>query len=150
MIIGGFIGTIFVFAVSVLREANWQNNNSWKTFVVVDGMGSVIRRRRSRHTMSALVCGLDVHKDSTYATILDSEGKIVDQTRMENEKVPSYLSHHGVCKVAMESSTAVAPLYRQLKKEGFDTVVSHPKKTKSSRRLKLKAIAYTLKLLRSC
>ncbi|MGA3061186.1 MAG: hypothetical protein ABSD92_12585, partial [Candidatus Bathyarchaeia archaeon] len=34
---------------------------------VVDGMGSIIRRRRSRHTMSALVCGLDVHKDSTYA-----------------------------------------------------------------------------------
>lgn len=76
MIIGGFIGTIFVFAVSVLREeANWQNNNSWKTFVVVDGLGSVIRQRRSRHTMSALVCGLDVHKDSTYAAILDSEGK---------------------------------------------------------------------------
>jgi hypothetical protein len=34
-----------------------------------------------------LVCGLDVHNESTYATILDSEGKIVDQTRMENEKV---------------------------------------------------------------
>jgi hypothetical protein len=28
-----------------------------------DGMGSVKGRRRS-HTMSALVCGLDVHKDS--------------------------------------------------------------------------------------
>jgi hypothetical protein len=59
-------------------------------------MGSVKRRRRSRHTMSALVCGLDVHKDSTYATILNPEGKIVDQTRMENEKVSSYLSHYGV------------------------------------------------------
>ena len=54
-------------------------------------MGSVKRRRRSRHIMSALVCGLDVHKDSTYATILNSDGKTVDQTRMENEKVLSYL-----------------------------------------------------------
>jgi hypothetical protein len=59
--------------------------------------------------MSALVCGLDVHKDSTYATILNFEGKIVDQTRMENEKVASYLSQFKVGKVAMESSTAVAP-----------------------------------------
>ena len=28
--------------------------------------------------MSALVCGLDVHKDNTYATILSPEGKIVN------------------------------------------------------------------------
>jgi len=40
---------------------------------------------RSLHIMSALVCGLDVHKDSTYATILYSEGKIVDQTRTSFE-----------------------------------------------------------------
>jgi hypothetical protein len=32
---------------------------------------------RSVHVMSALVCGLDVHRDSTYVTILDCEGKIV-------------------------------------------------------------------------
>ena len=116
-------------------------------------MGSVIRPGRSRHIMSALVCGLDVHKDSTYATILDSEGKIVDQTRMENEKVSSYLSQHKVGRVAMESSTAVAPLYRQLKKEGFDAVVSHPKKTKliaeakiKSDRVDSKAIAQLLRM----
>jgi transposase len=122
-------------------------------FTVVDGMGSIIRRERSRHTMSALVCGLDVHKDSTYATILDSEGKIVNQTRMENEKVASYLSQFKVARVAMESSTAVAPLYRQLKKEGFDAVVSHPKKTKhiaeakiKSDRVDSKAIAQLLRM----
>lgn len=102
-------------------------------------MGSVIRRGLSRHTISAWVCGFDVHKDSTYATILDSEGKIVDQTRMENEKVASYLSRHKVGRVAMESSTAVAPLYRQLKSEGFDAVVSHPKKTKLIAEAKIKS-----------
>jgi len=116
-------------------------------------MGSVIRRGRSRHTMSALVCGLDVHKDSTYATILNSEGKIVDQTRMENQKVASYLSQFKVEKVAMESSTAVTPLYRQLKKEGFNAVVSHPRKTKliaeakiKSDRVDSKAIAQLLRM----
>ncbi len=103
--------------------------------------------------MSALVCGLDVHKDSTYATILNSEGKIVNQSRMENEKVPSYLFDFKVQKVAMESSTAVAPLYRQLKKEGFDAVVSHPRKTKliaeakiKSDRVDSKAIAQLLRM----
>ena len=39
--------------------------------------------------MSTLVCGLDVHKDSTYATLLNSEGKIVNQTRMKSERVLS-------------------------------------------------------------
>jgi transposase len=101
-----------------------------KNALEVDGMGSVKRRRCSRHTMSALVCGLDVHKDSTYATILNSEGKTMDQTRMENEKVSAYLSRFNVAKVAMESSTQVAPFFRQLKGEGFDVVVSHLKKTK--------------------
>jgi hypothetical protein len=80
--------------------------------------------------MSALVCGLDVHKDSTYPTILNSEGKIIDQRRMEKDKVPSYPFDFKVQKVAMESSPAPAPLYRLLKKEGFNAVVSHPKKTK--------------------
>ena len=49
--------------------------------------------------MSALVCGLDVYKDSTYATILNSEGMIVNQTRMSNERVLLYLSHFKVSKV---------------------------------------------------
>ena len=75
-------------------------------------MGSVKRGRRSCHTMSALVCGLDVHKDSTYATILNPEGKIVNQTRMENERVLPYLCHFKVTKVGMESSNQIAPLFR--------------------------------------
>ena len=50
-------------------------------------MRSIKRAGRSCHVMSALVCGLDVHKDSTYATILSPEGKIVNQTRMENERI---------------------------------------------------------------
>ena len=80
--------------------------------------------------MNGVVCGLDVHKDSTYATILNSEGKIINQMRMTNEKVFSYLSHFKVSKVAMESSTSVASLYMQLAGEGFDVVVSQPKKTR--------------------
>lgn len=64
-----------------------------------DGMGSVLGRRRSRHDMSAFVCGLEAHMESTYATVLNPEGKIVNQTRMSNEKVLLYLSHFNVAKV---------------------------------------------------
>jgi hypothetical protein len=76
-------------------------------------LGSVLREKRSRHVMSALG-GLDVHKDSTYATILNNEGKIVNQTRMNNERVLPYLRQFNVCKVGMESSNQIAPLFRQL------------------------------------
>ena len=102
-------------------------------------MGSVLGGRRSRHVMSAFVCGLDVHKESTYATILDSAGKIVNQTRMDNEKVLSYLSHFNVSRVAMESSNQVASLYRQLASKGYSVVVSHPKKTRYIAEAKIKS-----------
>jgi len=89
--------------------------------------------------MSALICGLDVHKDSTYATILSPEGKIVNQTRMNNERVLSYLSHFSVGKVAMESSNQVASLYRKLESKGYSVVLSHPKKTRYIAEAKIKS-----------
>ena len=89
--------------------------------------------------MSALVCGLDVHKDSTYATIVDPHGKIVYQMRMNNERVLSYLSRFNVDKVAMESSNQVASLYRKLKGRGYSVVVSHPKKTRYIAEAKIKS-----------
>jgi hypothetical protein len=59
-------------------------------------MGSVLRGGRSGHVMSALVCGLDVHKDSTYATIMDPHGKIINQMKMNNERVLLYLNRFNV------------------------------------------------------
>jgi transposase len=89
--------------------------------------------------MSALVCGLDVHKDSTYATILDPFGKIVSQMRMSNEKVLPYLSRFNVGRVAMESSNQVASLYRKLESKGYSVVLSHPKKTRYIAEAKIKS-----------
>jgi transposase len=89
--------------------------------------------------MSALVCGLDVHKDSTYAAILNLEEKIVNQSRMENERVLPFLSHFKVAKVGMESSNQIAPLFRQLTSKGYDVVVSHPKKTRYIAEAKIKS-----------
>ena len=89
--------------------------------------------------MSALVCGLDVHKDSTYATILDANGKIVNQKRMGNDRVLPYLSDYRIDRIGMESSNQVAPLYRVLTKKGYAVSVSHPKKTRYIAEAKIKS-----------
>jgi len=40
------------------------------------------------------------------------------------------LKPYRVEKVAMEATTSIAPLYRWLVEEGYDVLVSHPKKTR--------------------
>jgi transposase len=70
---------------------------------------------------------------------LNLEGKIVNQARMENERVLPYLLHFKVSKVGMESSNQIAPLFRQLSSKGFDVVVSHPKKTRYIAEAKIKS-----------
>jgi hypothetical protein len=57
---------------------------------------------------------------------------------MSNERVLLYLSHFSVCKVGMESSNQIAPLYRKLASKGFSVVVSHPKKTRYIAEAKIK------------
>ena len=47
-------------------------------------MKEVISRRRSGHTMNAVYCGLDVHKESTYATILNQTGQVVTQSARDH------------------------------------------------------------------
>jgi hypothetical protein len=76
--------------------------------------------------MSAYI-GLDVHKDWSFATVLDQDGRVVVQRRMANELVPSFLGNFNVLKVGLEASTHVAPLYRALVDRGFRVEVSHPK-----------------------
>ncbi len=88
--------------------------------------------------MSAFVCGLDVHKDSTYATILDCDGRVVSQRRIVNERVLSYLSDYQIDRIGMEASNQVAPLYRKLTRNGYTVSVSHPKKTRYIAEAKIK------------
>jgi transposase len=75
--------------------------------------------------MSAYI-GLDVHKDWTFATVLDQAGRVVAQRKLAN--VPSFLEKFNVLKVGLESY--VVPLYRALVDRGFRVEVGHPKKTR--------------------
>jgi transposase len=80
--------------------------------------------------MSSLVCGLDVHKDSVYATVMNYGGEIVDKRKLMNDEVVNYLSRYPIERVAMESSTSIVPVYRALRGRGYEILVSHPKKTR--------------------
>ena len=80
--------------------------------------------------MSSLVCGLDVHKDSIYATVMNYGGEIIDERKLANDEVTNYLGRYPIDKVAMESSTSIVTLYRALRGKGYEILVSHPKKTR--------------------
>ena len=84
--------------------------------------------------MSALTCGLDVHKDWTDVTVrrnTDGE-KLMGVRKLANERILDFLKEHpDITRVAMEASTSAVPLYRELKRAGYDDVlVSHPKRTR--------------------
>jgi transposase len=80
--------------------------------------------------MSSLVCGLDVHKDSVFATVMSYAGDVVERRKLSNSEVVSFLDQYPVDKVAMESSTSIVPVYRALRGRGYKVLVSHPKKTR--------------------
>ena len=103
--------------------------------------------------MNAFYCGLDVHKKTTYATILGQDGEVITQKRMRNEEIPGFLEPYEVEKVAMEASTYIIPMYRRLTDQGYDITVSHPNKTRyiaeariKSDRVDSKALAELLRL----
>ena len=53
--------------------------------------------------MSSLLCGLDVHKNSVYATVMSYGGEIVEKRKLSNSEVVSYLDRYPIDKVAMDS-----------------------------------------------
>jgi transposase len=103
--------------------------------------------------MSAVVCGLDVHKETTYTTVLDPSGQVLVQRKMMNEDIPAFLEMTHPDKLAMEASTYIIPLYRKLTESGYDVTVSHPRKTRliaeariKSDRVDSRALAELLRL----
>jgi len=80
--------------------------------------------------MSSLVCGLDVHRNSVYATVMSYGGEVVEKRKLSNDEVVSFLGQYPIDKVAMEASTSIVPIYRALREKGYNILVSHPKKTR--------------------
>ena len=84
--------------------------------------------------MSAVVCGLDVHKESTYAIILDPDGEVLAQRRMKSEDIPGFLEPFGVDRVAMEASTYIIPSTGGWSKKGTTSRSATRRRRGTSRR----------------
>ena len=64
--------------------------------------------------------GMDVHKDSCYITVIDAEGKTIDEKEIKTEDIDNWIKTlDKESKIAMESSTASKPLYHVIKEQGF-------------------------------
>ena len=48
--------------------------------LIFDGMRKALGKKNSAHAMSTFV-GLDIHAESTYATVIGEDGKILKQRR---------------------------------------------------------------------
>jgi hypothetical protein len=101
-----------------------------------------IKRRRSTPIMNAptLFCGLDIHRSGlSYAAVIDQMGKLVQSEKVPDDSLLDFLDRYHPAKIAMEASTAITPIYRELTKHRYNLFVSHPTKTRliaESRRIK--------------
>jgi transposase len=77
--------------------------------------------------------GIDLHKETCYATTLDKEGEIVDRREFKNEreeweKFVDEMPRDS--KVALEASSYWYPVCDLLENRGIEMVLSHPSKTR--------------------
>jgi transposase len=98
--------------------------------------------------------GLDVHKRTCHATVLDEHG-VVAQTKLPNEpeELKWFFGTFGDAKVAMEATYFWQPVYELIEQLGHEVVLAHPKETRIIARRKVKtdakdseALAYLLQL----
>jgi transposase len=76
--------------------------------------------------------GLDVHKNSVYATVLDAKGKVILKQEIPNEKIEviNFFSKIRKAKVALEACYAWQWLYDYLETKGYEVTLAHPLKTR--------------------
>lgn len=85
--------------------------------------------------------GIDLHKDTFHATILDKNGEIVRREEFKNtredwEKFTEEIPRDS--KVAIEACSFWYPVYDFLEERGIEVVLSHPKKTRIIAEAKIK------------
>jgi len=99
--------------------------------------------------------GLDVHKRTCHATVVDEQGKILVQEKFKNEPRELERFFKGIddAKVAMEASYCWQPTYELLESMGYEVKLAHPKRTRAVAEAKIKTdakdsevLAYLLEL----
>lgn len=78
--------------------------------------------------------GLDVHKDSCHATVMDEDGRILKQAGFPNlpESIDTFFNDVDIddAEVALEATYAWLPVYEQLEEMGIEAKLAHPYKTR--------------------
>ncbi len=94
-------------------------------------------------------CGLDVHKESIQARVLDEGGKTVLEQRFANNDVGlnRLLTQITGSRCVMESSTSCFSVYDFLKDNHVDVRVAHPKRLKAISSSKVKTDKVDAKIL---
>jgi len=99
--------------------------------------------------------GLDVHKRTCHATVIDERGIIIKQKKFLNRprELERFFDDIGDAKVAMEAGYSWQPVYECLESKGYEVRLAHPFKTRIIADAKIKtdvsdseALARLLKL----
>jgi hypothetical protein len=87
--------------------------------------------------------GLDVHKRTCHATVIDESGEIVKEARFRNLRTEFEYFFKDIdnAKIAMEASYCYQPVYELLESIGYEVKLSHPKKTRAIAETKIKTDA---------
>ena len=86
-----------------------------------------------------LYTGLDIHKKTIYATMMDKEGKIVEQAEFSNckEELENFICCR-LTKIVIEACGFWMDTYDKLKERGYDVVLAHPGKVEAIASAKMK------------
>ena len=86
-----------------------------------------------------LYTGLDIHKKTIYATMIDGEGKIIEQKEFANckEELETFLCGRPT-KIVIEACGFWMDTYDKLKKMRYDVVLAHPGKVEAIASAKMK------------
>ena len=99
--------------------------------------------------------GLDVHKRTCHATVIDERGIVIKQKKFLNrpKELERFFDDIGNAKVAMEAGYSWQPVYERLESKGYEVKLAHPFKTRIIADAKIKtdasdseALAQLLKL----
>jgi len=76
--------------------------------------------------------GLDIHKKSCQATVLDERGDIIERRRFDSrtDAIKAFIQEHQDSKVALEATGMFEHFYKTIRSCGVQVVVANPLKTR--------------------
>lgn len=86
-----------------------------------------------------LYCGVDLHKHSSYVTVMNEQGQISKQTKLRNTELRNFFSSlNDASSVAIESTNNWYHFYELIEDVVDDISLAHPYKTKAIAEAKIK------------